>query len=558
MSAAQRLHRFTRHPYQRACRHPPGCPSAGAVVVLKPLLAHWRSTRSPIEYVSDLYAVEGSLSVVPGKSSRQTGARLNDLVNRGPVSFTALHPDAGRLDATDPELGCGLPWAAVYKVRPRVPLTCPDCGHGVHARRSSRGLRHFAHDPQRPEQCELAGESMEHHLLKLQLACAIRESGWHAELEVAAPDGTWRADVMASSPDGGRRIAWEAQLSAITLDDIRDRTERYFEAAVEVCWVTTRKETPWMGRVPSVRVDGEEGRWLVNDGIAGFDSRAGRWEVRPVPLGSLVVWVHSGRLDFHAVLPRYRRVLRPADGGFARRPGLWTSSRSVEAELKHERMRQRQEEQKQERLEREAEAERLRTEQKAQEERLRQEVQARQRARQERHDRLRHEQWQTQWELDSLVRRGRRALERRRTEHEREQLRLKEEAEERRRQEQRAADRAAGRAWWEQVSVQQRTDLAEAVTALVWKELATRAEINTAEVWSQYAYGMVVRVGGRRPGVFGVLRPLPDLAARCEDLHGIRVFVRNAREARLLAEAGLDAERITHFALPDFEQNTLC
>ncbi len=255
------------------------------------------------------------------------------------MSFTALHPDVGRLDATDPELGCGLPWAAAYKVRPRVPLTCPDCGHGVHARRSSRGLRHFAHDPQRPEQCELAGESMEHHLLKLQLACAIRESGWHAELEVAAPDGTWRADVMASSPDGGRRIAWEAQLSAITVDDIRDRTERYFEAAVEVCWVTTRKETPWMGRVPSVRVDGEEGRWRVNDGIAGFDSRAGRWEVRPVPLGSLVVWVHSGRLDFHAVLPRYRRVLRPADGGFARRPGLWTSSRSVEAELQHERRR---------------------------------------------------------------------------------------------------------------------------------------------------------------------------------------------------------------------------
>ncbi|MDZ5446542.1 hypothetical protein U2F26_28115 [Micromonospora sp. 4G57] len=30
---------------------------------------------------------------------------------------------------------------------------------------------------------------MEHHLLKLELATAVRAADWHAELEVRSPDG---------------------------------------------------------------------------------------------------------------------------------------------------------------------------------------------------------------------------------------------------------------------------------------------------------------------------------------------------------------------------------
>ncbi|WP_331731518.1 hypothetical protein [Kitasatospora sp. NBC_01300] len=63
------------------------------------------------------------------------------------------------------------------------------------------------------------------------------------------------------------------------------------------------------------------------------------------------------------------------------------------------------------------------------------------------------------------------------------------------------------------------------------------------------------RVGG---GTVGVIRPCPALAARCPDLHGERIFVRNATEAHLLVEAGLDRARITDLGLPDFEQDTLC
>ncbi|MFJ1757348.1 competence protein CoiA [Kitasatospora sp. NPDC088134] len=465
--------------------------------------------------------------------------------------FTALHPTSGRLDATLPDLGCGLAWESVHKVRPRIALTCPDCGHGVHARRSSRKLPHFAHDSRRPEHCELAEESMEHHLLKLELAGAIRAAGWHAELEVAAPDGSWRADVMAHSPDGSRRIAWEAQLSPITVDDIRARTERYAADGIGVCWVTSRRAAAWMGQVPSVRVDAEDGRWRVDDGVAGFNAATGRWRMVPSPLADVVRWVNTGGLAVHGVLPRYRRVYRPVEEDFARRPLVWASSASREAEAGHEVMRRRQDAQKQARLEREAALEQQRKEEEAEAKRLREEAEARRRERQRRRQRLLNDHNRLQWDLDDLLRRGRWALERRREEHEAEQLRL-------RKEEQRAADLAAGRAWWAELSQEQRAELVAAVEAEAWKALVTRAEIDATVIAPQYAYGMTARVGGRRPGVFGVLRPCPALVGRSPGLLDVRVFVRNAREVRLLVEAGLDPASITHFGLPEFEQTALC
>ncbi|MFJ4679246.1 competence protein CoiA family protein [Kitasatospora sp. NPDC088783] len=465
--------------------------------------------------------------------------------------FTALHPDAGRLDATLPDLGCGLAWESVHKVRPRIALTCPDCGHGVHARRSSRKLAHFAHDSRRPEHCELAEESMEHHLTKLELAVAIRASGWHAELEVGAPDGSWRADVMACAPDGSRRIAWEAQLSPITVEDIRARTDRYARDGIEVCWVTSRKAAAWMGRVPSVRVDPADGRWRVDDGVAGFDPRAGRWQTVPSPLADVVRWVHTGGLTVHQVLPRYRRVRRAADEDFAKRPLVWASRTSRHAEAKHETMRQRQDELKQARLEREAKLEQQRKEEEVQ-------AAARQREREEHHRQARREHQELQWDLSALISRGRRALERRRAEHDAEQRRLQEQEEERRREEQQAADLAAGRAWWSEVSAAQRAELAAAVEQEAWTTLTTRAQIDPDALSPQYAYGVAAWAGGSRYGLFGVIRPCPSLVGRCPELLRERVFVRNAREARLLFEAGLDPACITHFGLPDFEQTTLC
>jgi competence protein CoiA len=102
------------------------------------------------------------------------------------MSFTALHSELGRIDATLTDLGQGLAWESVYRTRPRIGLTCPEYGHGVHAKLSPRWTRYFAHDPGRSPQCRLAVESADHHLLKLGLAEAIRRAGWSADLEVPA------------------------------------------------------------------------------------------------------------------------------------------------------------------------------------------------------------------------------------------------------------------------------------------------------------------------------------------------------------------------------------
>lgn len=162
--------------------------------------------------------------------------------------MTAQHAVAGVLDATVDPLGEGVLWAAIHRARPRAPLACRECGHGLHAKLSPRGLRFFAHDRGAPT-CSLVGETMAHRLLKLQLASAIRDAGWYAELEVAGEG--WRADVLATSPDGGRRMAWEAQLAQITVDELRERTRRMEASGVAVCWVTDQ-DRPWMSTVPAV------------------------------------------------------------------------------------------------------------------------------------------------------------------------------------------------------------------------------------------------------------------------------------------------------------------
>ncbi|WP_369252116.1 competence protein CoiA family protein [Streptomyces sp. R41] len=139
----------------------------------------------------------------------------------------------------------------IHRARPRAPLRCPACAEPMHAKVSPRGLRFFAHDQLNPD-CAHNGESIEHHLLKTELANHVRAAGWHAQLEVSGSG--WRADVLATSPDGRRRIAWEAQLSSATGAELAERTERMTSENVEVCWVTDRR-TRRLGTVPGIRVE---------------------------------------------------------------------------------------------------------------------------------------------------------------------------------------------------------------------------------------------------------------------------------------------------------------
>lgn len=222
------------------------------------------------------------------------------------MPLTAQHASGVTLDATAETLGDGVTWEQVYRVRPRAVLTCRGCGEGLHAKQSNRGLRFFAHDHE--AECPLNGETVSHRLLKAALAAAVRDAGWHAELEVAGHGLTpWRADVLASSPDGQRRVAFEAQLSPIHPDDIVERTTNYSSAGLEVCWVAERV-TPWIGHVPYLVVAANMDRHLIAElGMWRFeewldDGRpTGKWVHASLPLVRAVALICYAQVAPHAL-----------------------------------------------------------------------------------------------------------------------------------------------------------------------------------------------------------------------------------------------------------------
>jgi Competence protein CoiA-like family len=226
------------------------------------------------------------------------------------VAFRAVHAEWGTVFSHLPGLGCGQAWETVWKVRPPAPLTCDECHHRMFAKVSRNGLRFFAHAPHAPN-CALALETLAHHMLKLELANAARDAGAHAEMEVRAPDGAWRADVLASDQGGTWRIALEAQLAAITDDDIKDRTGRMQAGGVRSIWFSDKPCPPWLGVVPSVRLaQSDDGEGLVvAEGLVKFHPcsegtyidrflRSG-WEPIPATLVEFLRWAFAGAIRPH-------------------------------------------------------------------------------------------------------------------------------------------------------------------------------------------------------------------------------------------------------------------
>ncbi|MGQ4347480.1 competence protein CoiA family protein, partial [Streptomyces sp. SAS_275] len=131
--------------------------------------------------------------------------------------------------------------------------------------------------------------------------------GWRAELEVASEKGDWRADVLVYDERGRPFLALEAQLSPMTPDDARMRTDRYARDGVAVCWIGL-DQRPWQRTVPSllVRAPRERGEnWMVWQGVQRFDwvprtvkARA-KWTSVTSPLGESVGWILDGRVHTH-------------------------------------------------------------------------------------------------------------------------------------------------------------------------------------------------------------------------------------------------------------------
>lgn len=190
-------------------------------------------------------------------------------------------------------------WTSIHRARPRPSLLCRSCDATMHAKVSKLGMRFFAHDRAQPT-CPSAGETLEHLLLKWQLAEHIRESGWIANIE-AEPDigdaGGWRADVLAIGD--GRRVAFEVQLATMTVDVGADRTARHARDAIETVWVTSRN-APWLYALPGIKVveDPERlGARIVQRGCAQLEAGSDRdWRSRTdLPLRQLVGSVLIGK-----------------------------------------------------------------------------------------------------------------------------------------------------------------------------------------------------------------------------------------------------------------------
>ncbi|MET8420862.1 competence protein CoiA family protein [Streptomyces sp. NPDC079189] len=247
------------------------------------------------------------------------------------MAFLVWHETWGTVDSTLEDLGCGRSWDSVHHARPRAPLTCRECQHIMVPVRSPRGLHFFRHAPRAPK-CSIAGgESIEHHLLKIELAHAARAAGFHAEYEVAAQDRSWRADVMATSADGTRRVALEAQLSPISPESVQARTAQYERDDVAVCWfgVTPRR---WVGTAPSLLLncsDGDRPEWTVSAGIARMSkpdpkSSFHQWlPVEDVNLVDAVAWILNGKMQPHRPLSLAKSV---TDENNRQWPPDWVSS----------------------------------------------------------------------------------------------------------------------------------------------------------------------------------------------------------------------------------------
>lgn len=123
-------------------------------------------------------------------------------------------------------------WCQLQARRPLVQLPC--CNAPGHMRTSPGGIQHFYH-ASGSSVCNANRELLRHLTLKAEILAGVQDAGFTAETEVVGLPDRWRADVLASSD--GKRIAFEVQLSSISLLDLADRHARYEAAGVSSVWL---------------------------------------------------------------------------------------------------------------------------------------------------------------------------------------------------------------------------------------------------------------------------------------------------------------------------------
>jgi competence protein CoiA len=118
--------------------------------------------------------------------------------------------------------------------RDERPFLCHCCGSQVTLRKGGVRAAHFAHQP--PVTCEYGtGESPEHRRCKISIYEHLIAQPHVRKCEMERNLGTVRPDVSAYIGDVA--VAIEVQLSSLSLDKIRYRTEEYARKGIYVLWL---------------------------------------------------------------------------------------------------------------------------------------------------------------------------------------------------------------------------------------------------------------------------------------------------------------------------------
>jgi len=189
--------------------------------------------------------------VSAGAGGRLRAGRRGGLKG-GVMPFVAKHRDTNeRVDITQIQNPRGVLEKGKY--------ICQLCDGDFVIKAGLIKAAHFAHKVICLSDWNYHPESIEHLIAKREIAIYLRSrpdyniEGIHIELEVPIPEIKRQADILTTFPTGWK-IAHEVQLSAITIEDLEERTNDYGKLGIETYW--------WLGKKAATDTNLD---WCVNN-----------------------------------------------------------------------------------------------------------------------------------------------------------------------------------------------------------------------------------------------------------------------------------------------------
>lgn len=126
-------------------------------------------------------------------------------------------------------------WKELKEAKPSIRMTC--CNAPGHMKRNMYGTQFFAHNS--IGNCNYQPESTEHIFLKDKIARICKENGYDiVDIERRGTD--WIADVYVEHKR--KKYVFEIQLSKITFDILKRRSEKYISDGIQPVWILKEED----------------------------------------------------------------------------------------------------------------------------------------------------------------------------------------------------------------------------------------------------------------------------------------------------------------------------